>query len=653
MVAVLIALMLATTGCTTVPTASGYGQECAEFQPDAGHPFFEVNRTYLDSTPLPWPASTPAAMGIDAAILDTAADEVALSPAAASLLVVRHGRLVFERYFNGFNAADSKDLHSLTKSITSILTGIAIDEGYLDLDTRIDQALPPGLVVDHGELTVRDLLRMAGGLEPAEPDGNYEWEPSEAPGEPSLVRAVLSSQKVAEPGTEFLYNSGLTHMLAAMVAEATGMSLCEFAADHLFGPLGIDVEAWHVEPGGYFTGGFGMFLTPREIARFGQLALDRGASPLRRIVSEDWLDQSLSEQWDLGCPGFLPVERRYGYLWWGYTIGGHEVWVASGYGGQDVAIVPDLELVVVMTHDTAEGEALRADMPALLHELVLGAVDGEPAPRPATECNATSLRMAIASADATGTPMLVKDWPEDVAGPFSLDRSALAFSRRFVGLYDLYTIDPEDERISRITRDAESDAMPAWSPSGNTIVFARGDPAQSDLYVIGSDGSGLSQLTALDGFEQGPTWSPDGQRIAFIWGHNDVRGWGWPGELWVIDADGSNLELLVDREVSNPAWSPDGTRIVFDTVSGDGRVWVLDVASGGVRDLGEGVHPAWSPDGTRIAFVHLEDGAGDVFTMAADGASRIRLTDTPEHDTLPGWSASGETIIFWTLTERN
>jgi len=648
----LILLALLAAACTSHTTENGSAVECAQFRPDPENPFFPVNRIYTDPTPLEWETTDPGEVGVNSVVLEEAAEEVALSPVATSLLVARHGELIFERYFNGSDASDARNLHSLTKSITSVLTGIAIDEGHLELDTRVGEILAPDLVVDNGELTVRDLLTMSGGLEVPVPDGNYEWEPSDVPGEPSLIRAVLASRRIAEPRAEFAYNTGLTDVLAAVVAEATGMSLCEYAADRLLGPLGIDVEGWHVEPGGYFSGGSGMFITPREIARFGQLVLDEGVFEGERLVSESWLDESLSSRWELGCLR-IPVTQRYGFLWWGFDIGGHDVWMASGFGSQDVAIVPDLDLVTVITHDTIQEGGARVPMPALLHELLLGAVDGQTKPLPTEECLAKALTMTTVAVDRSDVPSPVPAWPANIFGPLSPDRNEIAFSKVYLGFMDLYTIQVDGTQERQIIHDATPDAMPSWSADGTQLAFARGEPSQSDLYLIAPDGSGLEQVTDLDGYEQGPTWSPDGKRFAFIRGHRDVNGWGHTGELWVVDRDGSDLQQLRQEDTSNPAWSPDGRQIVFDSIEGDGRIRLLDLDTGNVSDLGDGFFPRWSPDGTRIVFGVLDDeGGSDVYIMMADGSDRTQLTSDPAFDTAPQWSPDGTIIIYWTTAPR-
>ncbi|HKZ26164.1 MAG TPA: serine hydrolase, partial [Acidimicrobiia bacterium] len=280
---------------TTPPVSAAYGEECESFTVDPEHAFFAINDTYTDPDPVEWETAAPGDVGLDEAVLEEAAANAALSGDIASLLVVRDGKLVFERYFNGSDASQANNVHSLSKSILSLLTGLAIDDGTLELDSTIGELLPSELVGEHGDLTVENLLTMSGGLELSEQDeAHYEWEPSDEPGEPSFVRAVLERPSVTPPGSEFAYSTGLTQVLAAAVTEATGQSLCTFAAERLFGPLGIDVEKWWVETGGYFTGGHSLFLTPREVARVGQLVLQNGVWEGQKLVPSAWLEESLA-----------------------------------------------------------------------------------------------------------------------------------------------------------------------------------------------------------------------------------------------------------------------------------------------------------------------------------------------------------------------
>ena len=211
---VALAAALLVGSCTTStptpsPTAvpappSAARTDCSAFAPDPSDEFFTpVDISYDDPTPLDWPTGTPADVGLDASLLDAAAGNVELSADVRSLLVVRHGKLVYERYFNGGDAAKALTIASASKSILSVATGLAIEDGLLDLDTRIDTFLPPDLVGAHGDLTIEHLLTMSGGLANSE-DAEYlsDAGPSDVPGEPSFVREVLKWESVEPAGTE-------------------------------------------------------------------------------------------------------------------------------------------------------------------------------------------------------------------------------------------------------------------------------------------------------------------------------------------------------------------------------------------------------------------------------------------------------------------
>jgi len=634
---------------TAVPAPpSAARTDCSAFAPDPSDEFFTpVDISYDDPTPLDWPTGTPADVGLDASLLDAAAGNVELSADVRSLLVVRHGKLVYERYFNGGDAAQALTIASASKSILSVATGLAIEDGLLDLDTRIDTFLPPDLVGAHGDLTIEHLLTMSGGLANSE-DAEYlsDAGPSDVPGEPSFVREVLKWESVEPAGTKFAYSTGLTQVLAAVLTEATGESLCAYVTDRLLGPLGIDVERWWVEPDGYFAGGHSVFVTPRELARFGQLVLQHGTWAGEQLVDAAWLDRSLDERWDLGCRPGLGAHQGYGLLWWLYDAEGYHVWNASGHGGQEVWIAPDLDLLIVVTHDASRvGEPHH-------HEIGPGTVaraaifPTTEAPRP-PRCPARALRAYTTQPDGGGRSA-VAEWP---AGGLPMSwsgdgsRLAIQLDRRDLNS-EIYTIAPDGTNLGRLTHDLAFDGLPAFSPDGSRVAFTRGGPASSDLYLVDSDGAGLAQLTDFDGFENSPTWSADGTRVAFVWGHDDVRGFGETGQLWAVDSDGSKRELLLDRPVGYPVWSPDGTRIALELRGDETHIGVLDVATGALADLGRGYVPKWSPDGTRMTFIRDTNDAFDIHVMRADGADVVQLTDDAAFDTFPIWSPDGATILF-------
>ena len=655
---VALAAALLVGSCTTStptpsPTAvpappSAARTDCSAFAPDPSDEFFTpVDISYDDPTPLDWPTGTPADVGLDASLLDAAAGNVELSADVRSLLVVRHGKLVYERYFNGGDAAQALTIASASKSILSVATGLAIEDGLLDLDTRIDTFLPPDLVGAHGDLTIEHLLTMSGGLANSE-DAEYlsDAGPSDVPGEPSFVREVLKWESVEPAGTKFAYSTGLTQVLAAVLTEATGESLCAYVTERLLGPLGVDVEQWWVEPDGYFAGGHSVFVTPRELARFGQLVLQHGTWAGEQLVDAAWLDRSLDERWDLGCRPGLGAHQGYGFLWWLYDAEGYHVWNASGHGGQEVWIAPDLDLLIVVTHD-----ASRVGEPDH-HEIGPGTVaraaifPTTEAPRP-PRCPARALRAYTTQPDGGGRSA-VAEWP---AGGLPMSwsgdgsRLAIQLDRRDLNS-EIYTIAPDGTNLGRLTHDLAFDGLPAFSPDGSRVAFTRGGPASSDLYLVDSDGAGLAQLTDFDGFENSPTWSADGTRVAFVWGHDDVRGFGETGQLWAVDSDGSKRELLLDRPVGYPVWSPDGTRIALELRGDETHIGVLDVATGALADLGRGYVPKWSPDGTRMTFIRDTNDAFDIHVMRADGADVVQLTDDAAFDTFPIWSPDGATILF-------
>jgi CubicO group peptidase (beta-lactamase class C family) len=642
-----------TTPRGTSSHAVEYGEECTTFRPDpADELFTPTNVSYNDPTPLEWPTASPADVGLDEALLNAAADNAALSPEIASMLVVRHGKLVFERYFNGSNAGEANLIASVSKSILSVITGIAIEEGLLSLDSRIDEFVPPDLVGQHGDLTVENLLTMSGGLALSQ-DAEYLYDvgPSDEPGEPSFVRVVLKRESVAPAGSEFAYSTGLTQVLAAVLTEATGQSLCTYTADRLLGPLGIDVEKWWVEPDGYFAGGHSVFITPRELARLGQFVLQHGQWDGKQLVRAAWLDKALTERWDLGCKGILSAHQGYGFLWWLYDVDGYQVWNASGYGGQELWIAPDLDLLIVLTHDPANfGDPDRHEIVpgAVARAAIFGQTDAPRAPR----CPPFALKAYTMHPDGSGRALLA-DWPVGALPSWSRDGSRIAIQLDLRDLNsEIYTVDPDGTNVTRLTRDLAFDGLPALSPDGARVAFTRGSPATTDLYLVNSDGADLTQLTDFDGFEHSPTWSADGTKIAFVWGHGETRGFGESGELWAIEADGSNPTPLLDRGVGYPAWSPDGRRIALELRGDPTHIGIFDVETGALAELAEGYAPKWSPDGARLAFVGGTDDALDIFVMDADGTNVIQLTNDAAFDTFPIWSPDGHTILFLSAADR-
>ncbi len=292
-----------------------------------------------------WIVSDWEAEGINSAIIEGGVALLAESRTRQSLIIMRKGAIAYEAYFNGSRATDSNNIASISKSMLSALVGIAIEQGYFEsTDERIADYLPAYFeeVADPAarELTLHHLLTMTHGLAWEENEASRRLNRSE-----NWVADILSAPLSSQPGARFNYSTGVSHVLSAVVTEATGMSACEFAHRHLFQPLGIEAEFWGVDPQGYFTGGHSVSMTAREIARFGQLFLDEGRWQGAPIVPGWWVAASTAPQIDIGNN-----YAGYGYYWWLNRIAGYDMYSALGAGGQILHVIPALEIVMVTTH---------------------------------------------------------------------------------------------------------------------------------------------------------------------------------------------------------------------------------------------------------------------------------------------------------------
>ena len=327
---------------------------------------------------LPWalPAQAhPAPARMDTAALGVAYRRAAGLPRLRSLLVWQDGRLLRERYFNGARATGRANIKSASKSILSALVGIAIGRGHLaGVDAPIARYLPQyfGDSTDPRKrgITIGHLLSMRAGLETTSFYNYGRWVTSR-----NWVRYAIAQPLVAEPGGPMIYSTGNTHLLSAALARATGTSTLTFARRHLATPLGITLASWQRDPQGVHFGGNDMYLTPREMLRFGVLYLQRGRYAGRQVVPAAWVDSSFVPRTTSGWSG-----HQYGYGWWITRVAAHPVFFAWGYGGQFIFLVPSLGLVVVTTSDpevrSREGEHLAA-IHGLVADLVVGAAGEE------------------------------------------------------------------------------------------------------------------------------------------------------------------------------------------------------------------------------------------------------------------------------------
>jgi CubicO group peptidase (beta-lactamase class C family) len=277
-----------------------------------------------------------------------------------SLVVSVGGEVVVERYFRDRRATDLSNLHSVTKSVLATLVGIAIGDGALTLQTTVGEHFDTD--ERKARISVAHLLTMTSGLEADSPhdiddiaDRGGSW-----------VEGVLAAPLRADPGRAFSYNNGAAHVLGVLVARAVRMPLARFAEERLFGPLGISEFRWPADPDGNALGYGHLELRPRELARLGELYLDRG----RELLPNGFVAAATTAH----STGGGPEHRPYGYLWWIDEEHGRAAFFAGGYGGQYLTVVPELELVVVTTGDAAVLAATSANLRGLVGDVIVPAL---------------------------------------------------------------------------------------------------------------------------------------------------------------------------------------------------------------------------------------------------------------------------------------
>jgi len=297
-------------------------------------------------------------VGLDSALLAGAFARAETLPRLRTLLVGRHGEVEQERRFRGPALDVPANVKSVSKSIVSAVVGIAIHEGHL---AGIEQPIAPFFRAHLGaaedprkwEITVGHLLSMQSGLERTSGDLYGRWVTSS-----NWVRYAVTRPMVADPGGTRLYSTGNTHLLSALLTQATGRDTWSYTREKLAEPLGIALPRWPTDPQGIYFGGNEMRLTPRSMFRFGELYRNGGRFEGRQILPEEWVRESLTPRTGLRRPG-----EMYGYGWFLSRVGRHPMFYAWGYGGQFIFVIPELELTVVTTSDPdtpREGEHIAA-----------------------------------------------------------------------------------------------------------------------------------------------------------------------------------------------------------------------------------------------------------------------------------------------------
>ena len=307
-----------------------------------------------------WQVSTPEEQGLDADLVAELYHSASQMETIYSLLVFKNGYLIAEDYFNNGSADRQVNIHSVTKSITSALMGIALKEGCItSVDQKMMEFFPEfrNRINDprKNEITIRQLLQMRAG---------YPWEESTT----ELFNLLSSGFRnstlvdvplVRDPGSDSEYSNLTSHILGIIIARACETDLKSFAQEHLFSPLGIEPKFWQVDWDGNYLGFSDVELSSTDLAKFGLLYLNAGKHNGEQIVPADWVEESRQiyseDTWKFRV-GSNWDDNAYGYQWWSIQAGDYRYDMAWGHGGQQIALLDELDMMVVLLADPLHGQ---------------------------------------------------------------------------------------------------------------------------------------------------------------------------------------------------------------------------------------------------------------------------------------------------------
>ena len=318
-----------------------------------------------------WSTSSAQQQGLDPEMLDAADKRIKDNyPNVYSLLVIRHGYLVYEKYYQGMDENDANPVYSVTKSVMSALTGIAIRDGLITgTDQKFSEFFPEYFTqIDDArkkDITIENVLTMTGGLESIDSD-YYSYFTSSDYLEYALLKPLTDT-----PGEKFVYNTGLTNFLSAVIARTSGINTKEYADKYLFSKIGISVDSWDSDSHKKTIGGTGISMKPTDMAKFGYLYLNKGLWDGTQVIPSEWIEESTQKH--ISVDG----TADYGYLFWLLTIQDttnnteYASYRASGMGGQYIMEIPDLDMVVVITANGDSSSKDGADTLAVITDYVI------------------------------------------------------------------------------------------------------------------------------------------------------------------------------------------------------------------------------------------------------------------------------------------
>jgi CubicO group peptidase (beta-lactamase class C family) len=315
------------------------------------------------------PRSTPELQGISSpAVLRFVNEADKKIDSLHSFMLVRHGHVVAEGWWVPYDAKTRHELYSLSKSFTSTAVGLAVAEGKLSLNDPVLKFFPDDAPAEPSgnlkAMRVRDLLRMSTG---------HQAEPALASSKQPWTRTFLAQAVPHKPGTHFLYNTSATYMLSAIVQKAAGQTVLDYLGPRLFEPLGIENPTWGTSPQGISLGGYGLSVRTEDIARFGQLYLQKGTWHGRSLIPSGWVEAATARQTANGSNPSSDWEQGYGYQFWRCRHGAYR---GDGAFGQFCVVMPQQDAVVAITSGVRDMQAVLN----LVWDHLLPAMKADPLP---------------------------------------------------------------------------------------------------------------------------------------------------------------------------------------------------------------------------------------------------------------------------------
>lgn len=495
------------------------------------------------------PRSSPESQGVSSAQIRAfveAADQHVQS--MHSFMLVRHGNVVAEGWWAPESAEKPHILWSLSKSFTSTAVGLAVAEGKLNIDDKVLSFFPEDAPAEPSEnlqaMRIRDLLIMSTGhdVEPRRTEDGV-W-----------TKQFLAQPVPHPPGSTFRYNTSATYMQSAIVQKVTGQTVLDYLQPRLFEPLGIEQPTWETSPQGISIGGYGLYVRTEDIAKFGQLYLQKGQWHGKQLIPADWIAQATSKQVDndkAPSAGNPDWREGYGFQFWQCRHGAYR---GDGKDGQFCIVLPEQDAVIAITANTRNMQQ-QLD---LVWEYLLPAFHDEPLsdnPAEAEKLQATLAALKLAD------PFLVS--PAYIGAPKLPDHAAT--NRAFQGIPSM-AVAPG----GRLWADWYAGITPTEDHNNYVVVSTSGDDGKSWREVLVIDPDGAGPVRAFDP----ELWVAPTGRLFVFWaqaaGHD-----GSVAGVWCVHTDNPDDE---QPQWSQPRRLTDGIMMCKPVVLSSGE-WVLPAST--------------------------------------------------------------------------